>query len=52
MHKMWHKRTQKHFIAFFMVWHMNSCNYKVYICLSANINQLEIKLQKRKAEKD
>jgi hypothetical protein len=31
---------------------MKFCNYRVYICLSANIDQLEIKLQKRKAEKN
>ena len=31
---------------------MKFCNYRVYICLSANIEQLEIKLQKRKAEKN
>ena len=35
-----------------MAWHMNFCIYRVYICLSANIDQLEIKLQKRKAEKN
>ena len=35
-----------------MAWHMNFCIYRVYICLSANIDQLEIKLQKREAEKN
>ena len=34
-----------------MAWHMNFCIYRVYICLSANINQLEIKLQKEKLKR-
>ena len=30
---------------------MKLCNYRVYICLSANIDQLEIKLQKEKLKR-